>query len=58
MNCSHCSSAVEKALKGLAGVKKAVVSLEEKTAVVKYVPAKVDAEQMKEAVAQAGFQVI
>lgn len=58
MHCAHCQSAVEKALNGVKGVKKAVVSLEEKTATVTVKEGKVDRETLVAAVKDAGFEVL
>ncbi|MGI9953537.1 copper ion binding protein [Moorellaceae bacterium AZ2] len=58
MTCSHCQMSVEKALQGLAGVQRVKVDLEAKEAVVTYDPDRVTLQDLKEAVAQAGYEVI
>ncbi len=47
---------MRKALEGLEGVRKAVVSFSKKQAVVTYDPEKVSVNDMVEAVKQAGFR--
>lgn len=56
MHCPHCSSNVEKALKGIAGVSSAVVDLAAKTATVE-ADASVTDEALTEAVDDLGFEV-
>ncbi|MCL5039439.1 MAG: copper ion binding protein [Firmicutes bacterium] len=58
MSCHHCVMAVKSALRGLAGVSSADVSLMGKKAVVSYDPGTVTVEKMKEAVEEAGYQVV
>ena len=58
MHCAHCQSAVEKALNGVKGVKKAVVSLEEKTATVTVKKGKVNRDALLIAMKDAGFEVL
>ncbi len=57
MHCAHCQAKVVSALKAVKGVKKAEVSLEEKTATVTVRAGKVDADALKNAVRQAGFGI-
>ncbi len=57
MHCAHCAAKVVTALKTVKGVKKAEVSLEEKTATVTVRAGKVDAETLKNAVKEAGFGI-
>lgn len=54
MKCPHCKANVENALCGLDGVNSAVVSLADHNVAVDYDDSKVSAEQMKEAVDNAG----
>lgn len=58
MHCEHCKARVEKALCGVAGVKKAVVDLEAKTATVTAKAGKVTAEALAAAVTELGFEVV
>lgn len=54
MKCPHCKANVENALKGLAGVNDAVVSLAGHSVDVDYDEKRVTVGQMKEAVDNAG----
>ncbi len=56
MSCGHCVMHVKNALKGLAEVEDAIVSLEEKKATV-VLTKDVDNEILKEAVEDAGYDV-
>lgn len=55
MMCAHCKARVEKALKAVAGVEKVEISLENKTATV---TGSADASALRQAVADAGYQVV
>lgn len=55
MSCKHCKMAVEKALKGVAGVTGAQVDLARQEAVV---DGAADKSAMVKAVDQAGFKVV
>jgi len=57
MTCGGCVRSVTNVLKALDGVAKADVSLEKKSAVVDYDPGKVQLEQLKRSVVEAGFEV-
>lgn len=57
MTCGGCVSSVSKVLKALDGVAKAEVSLERKNAVVEFDPSKVQVEQLKRSVVEAGFEI-
>ncbi|MBI4666290.1 MAG: heavy-metal-associated domain-containing protein [Nitrospinae bacterium] len=57
MSCGHCAEWVTGALKGLAGVENAQVSLEAKNAVVDLDETKVTDEMLSNAVIQAGYTV-
>lgn len=57
MTCGGCVRSVTNVLKALEGVTKADVSLEKKSAVVDYDPGKVQVEQLKRSVVEAGFEV-
>lgn len=55
MVCDYCVANVKKSLEAVPGVAKAVVSLEEKTAVVTYDDAKVDVKNLIDATTRAGY---
>ena len=55
MTCGHCVSAVEKALRGQAGVQSASVHLESGAAEVEYDEASVRPEQLIAAVEEEGY---
>lgn len=56
MNCGHCTSAVEKALRAVPGVRDVSVELASKTATVE-IDASVSDEALRKAVTEAGYQV-
>lgn len=58
MSCSHCKAAVEKALKGTAGVQDAEVDLASKTVSVTYDTGKVGRDGLMKAVSDAGYDVV
>ncbi|MEM2900962.1 MAG: heavy-metal-associated domain-containing protein, partial [Thermoplasmata archaeon] len=55
MNCTHCSIAVEKALKSVNGVKKVDVDLKKRLAVIIAEPESVDISKYISKVKEAGF---
>lgn len=57
MSCGHCVAHVEEALKELDGIASVSVSLEEKSAVIE-VTKSIDDEQLKEAIEDAGYELI
>jgi len=57
MTCGGCVRSVTNVLKAQDGVAKAEVSLEKNNAVVEYDPGKVQIEQLKRSVVEAGFEV-
>ncbi|MBE0613143.1 MAG: heavy-metal-associated domain-containing protein [Burkholderiales bacterium] len=57
MTCGGCVRSVSNVLKALDGVAKAEVSLDKRNAVVDYDPAKVELDQLKRSVVEAGFEV-
>jgi copper chaperone len=57
MTCGGCVRSVTNVLKAQDGVAKAEVSLEKNNAVVEYDPGKVQVEQLKRSVQEAGFEV-
>lgn len=58
MSCGHCQSAVEGALKDLAGVSEVTVHLDTGKVDVTYDQAKVTREDMHEAVEEQGYDVV
>lgn len=56
MHCAGCSTRLEKVLNDLEGVETAKVSLEEKKATIKYDETKINIENIKEAIEDAGFK--
>ena len=56
MHCAGCSTRLEKVLNNLEGVETAKVSLEEKKATIKYDETKINIENIKEAIEDAGFK--
>lgn len=57
MSCSHCTRAVEKALRSLEGVENVSVSLEDKQAVVEST-SDIPNEQIKKVITDADFEVV
>ncbi len=55
MDCPACAKAVESKLTNLKGVRKATVSYEQGRAEVEYDPASVSVEQLRQAIADAGY---
>jgi copper chaperone len=58
MTCGGCVRSVKNVLEGIQGVSSAEVSLEKAQATVTYDPAQADVNRMKEAVTDAGYQVV
>ncbi|WP_440956416.1 heavy-metal-associated domain-containing protein [Methanosarcina sp. Mfa9] len=58
MSCGHCVMTVKKAIESLEGVKEANVSLEDKKAVVEYDEKKVELEDIRAAVKEAGYEPV
>ncbi|MGH9557508.1 MAG: mercuric transporter MerT family protein [Terriglobales bacterium] len=56
MYCPACAKSVETKLMALPGVRKAIVSYEQSTAEVEYDPAAVSVEQLRQAIADAGYR--
>lgn len=56
MECASCAGAIEKALKGLPGIKDATVALIQNKVLVSYRPAFIDKISIKEAIEDAGFE--
>jgi len=57
MTCGGCVNSVTKVLTALNGVAKVEVSLEKRSAVVDYDPGKLEIDQLKRSVVEAGFEV-
>jgi copper chaperone len=58
MSCGHCKNAVEKAVRALPGVLAAEVDLANKSLTVEYDAAKSTLNAIKQAVEEAGYQVV
>ena len=56
MHCAGCSTRLEKVLNNLEGVETAKVSLEERKATIKYDETKINIENIKETIEDAGFK--
>jgi copper ion binding protein len=57
MTCDHCVKTVEKGIKALKGVSQVHVDLASQKAEVSYSPEAVTLDQIKKAVAEAGYSV-
>ena len=57
MDCGHCVSTIEKAVRALPGVDAIKVSLADSSALVKLNPVRVSQDAIFEAVEHAGFDV-
>lgn len=57
MTCDNCVNSVTQALKQVAGVKVAKVTLADEKAQVTYDPGATNVEELKEAVKNAGYEV-
>lgn len=55
IQCGSCKMAIEKALKGLDGVKSANVDLKKKIVAVEYVALKLDLSRIEAAITEAGY---
>lgn len=58
MHCAMCVKNLTRGLKEANGVSDAVVSLEEKNAVVTFDPAKIDEEGIRAVVRECGYQPV
>lgn len=58
MSCQHCQQAVTKALMGLDGVQEVKVDLKEGLVKVVYNPIEVGLPEFKEAIEDAGYEVL
>jgi copper chaperone len=57
MKCGHCKMAVEKALNGLEGVASVKVDLTAKSVAVEFDGGKVSLDEIREAIADEGYEV-
>ena len=57
MTCIGCVASVQRVLKGINGVSKADVSLEQAQASITYDPAQADLQVIKTAISDAGYDV-
>lgn len=57
IHCDHCKAAIEGALRGLAGVDRAEVSVPERTVTVDYDPALVDLAAIRAAIEEQGYEL-
>ncbi|MCX7144259.1 MAG: heavy-metal-associated domain-containing protein [Proteobacteria bacterium] len=57
MTCGGCVRSVTNVLKAQDGVAKADVSLEKNNAVIEFDPGKVQVDQLKRSVEEAGFEI-
>jgi Cu+-exporting ATPase len=58
MTCATCAQTISESLSGLQGIENANVNLATEKATVTYDPSKVNIEEMKKAVVDAGYDVI
>lgn len=58
MTCTGCVNSVKNVLQKIPGVKSADVSLEQNQATVQYDAAATNAKQFREAIKDAGFEII
>lgn len=58
MSCNHCKMAVEKALRGLAGVNDCSVDLANKTVAVTFDSGATSLKEIKDAISGAGYEVV
>lgn len=58
MSCDHCVQTIQKAVKGLSGIRKVVVTLDKKEVHVDFDESKTDVEAISEKITNAGFEVV
>lgn len=58
MSCSHCENAVKKSVGALNGVESVTVDLKGKKVTVEFDPEKVDADTIKDAIEDQGYDVV
>ena len=56
MHCTGCSNRLENILNNTDGVENAIVSFEEKKAIITYNESQIDPEKLKETIKDAGFK--
>lgn len=57
IHCDHCKAAIEGALRELAGIDRAEVSVPERTVTVDYDPAVVDLAAIRAAIEEQGYEL-
>ncbi len=57
MSCEHCVRRIENSLNTMAGIAEASIDLATEKATVKYRPAEVNPEKLKDAIRKAGYEV-
>lgn len=58
MMCAGCAANVERRLNSMEGVKKAAVNLPARTALIEYDPSTITLEQMKDSLAEIGYDMV
>lgn len=58
MHCGSCVALIEETLTERAGVRAASVDLDSARAVIQYDPSALDVEEIRDAIAQAGYSAI
>ena len=58
MSCGHCKAAVEGELNKRSGVENSNADLEKGTVAVRYDESRVSAEQLQDAIEEAGYTVV
>ena len=58
MSCHHCTEAVTRAVRALAGVQNVEVSLSKKSAEVRYDETRVSEEDLAKAIEEEGYSVV
>ena len=58
MSCGGCAASVERAIKAVAGVQSVAVNLAARNATVVFDPVQADMTQLKQAIEEAGYDVV
>jgi copper chaperone len=58
MSCEHCVKAIKNSLSEIDGIEKVDISLEEGTVTVEYDTSKVEIENIKNIIEDAGYEVV
>jgi copper chaperone len=58
MSCEHCVKAIKNSLSEIDGIEKVDISLEEGTVTVEYDSSKVEIENIKNIIEDAGYEVV